>query len=46
MPAPGLYLVNSTGEMAKVHTADGGDEGLLREYLEEWDIDGVEVDGE
>jgi hypothetical protein len=44
MPQPGLYLVNSTGEMIDVHTSSGeNDLQLLREYLEEWDIEGVEV---
>jgi hypothetical protein len=36
--APGLYLVNATGEMVPLHTEDGGDEQLLQEYLEEWDL--------
>jgi len=40
---PGLYLVNATGGMVGVHTAGDSDEQLLREYLEEWDIDGIEV---
>lgn len=40
---PGLYLINSTGEMVPVHTANGGDQEVLREYLREWDVPGVEV---
>jgi hypothetical protein len=41
---PGLYLVNATGEMIGVHTASGDcDMQLLREYLDEWDVPGVEV---
>ena len=40
----GIYLVNATGEMVGLHTADdGSDLALLREYLHEWDIDGIEV---
>lgn len=40
MPDPGLYLINSTGEMVAVHTESGdGDTQLLREYLEENDIE-------
>lgn len=35
---PGLYLVNATGEMSEVHTGDGQDIDLLREYLDEWDL--------
>ncbi len=35
----GLYLVNATGDMVPLHTADdGGDRQLLEEYLEEWDL--------
>jgi hypothetical protein len=41
--APGLYVVNATGEMVPVHTADGGDQQVLREYLQEWDLPGIEV---
>jgi hypothetical protein len=41
---PGLYLVNATGEMIGVHTVSSdNDLQLLREYLEEWDIEGVEI---
>jgi len=37
---PGLYLVNSTGEMVPLHTEDGnGDRKLFHEYLEENGID-------
>jgi hypothetical protein len=42
--ARGLYLVNATGEMTALHTADGGDQQVLREYLEEWDLPKIEVD--
>lgn len=42
---PGLYLVNATGEMTELHTSEGSDVQLLKEYLEEWDIPGVTVDG-
>lgn len=39
MPTPGMYLVNSTGEMVPLHTEDGdGDRGLLEEYMEENDL--------
>lgn len=38
MSEPGLYLVNSTGETVPLHTENGGDEELLEEYLEEWDL--------
>lgn len=41
---PGLYLVNSTGEMSEVHTAEGNDIQLLKEYIQEWDISGIEVE--
>jgi len=41
MPSPGLYLVNSTGEMNALHTEDeSGDEALLAEYLAEHGIGG------
>jgi len=40
----GLYLINATGDMVGLHTAkDGGDLQLLREYLHEWDLPGIEV---
>jgi len=40
---PGLYLVNASGEMIPVHTANDSDQQLLREYLQEWDIPHIEV---
>ena len=39
----GLYLVNATGEMVPCHTTKGSDVQALKEYLQEWDIDGLEV---
>lgn len=39
MPTPGVYLVNSTGEMTALATEDGeGDTGLLHEALDELGI--------
>lgn len=36
MPVPGIYCVNSTGEMVPLKLEDGsGDEQLLEEMLEE-----------
>jgi hypothetical protein len=36
---PGIYLVNSTGDMHALHTESGdGDTQLLREYLDENDV--------
>jgi hypothetical protein len=35
----GLYLVNATGDMVPLHTADGDcDMQLLEEYLDEWNL--------
>ena len=42
--APGLYMINATGEMVPVHTANGGDQQVLREYLDEWDVPGITVE--
>lgn len=42
--SPGLYLASPNGELTALHTADGkGDERLLLEYIEEWDLKGIEV---
>ena len=44
MPEPGIYLVNSTGETAALHTeSGGGDRELLEEYLEENDLKEAEA---
>ena len=39
MSEPGIYLLNSTGEMVALHTESGdGDTQLLKEYMDENDL--------